>query len=102
MFPLINNFLISLTLDIIAGLAQRLQVALVEEPLDTADWPWCNVVRHLCGLYHTSAGTDSTERMRGSERLADSRPASSMVEIGRFISDILLLLPRSRSLAIPC
>lgn len=97
-----DDGLVALSLLVVAGLAQRLQVALVEEPLDTADRPWRDVVRHLCGLDYSSAGTDSTERMRGAECLADSRPASSMVEIVRSISDILLLLPRSRSLAIPC
>lgn len=54
----------------VAGFAQRLQVALVPEPLDATDWPWRDMVRHLRRLDYALARADSAERMRGSERLA--------------------------------
>lgn len=99
--PLGYYRLVSLSLLIVAGLAQRLQVTLVKEPLDTTDWPWRDMICHLSSLDYALARADSAERMRGSERLAYSRPTCSMVEAGRLLSHISLLLSRSGSLAIP-
>ena len=101
LFPFLDSFLVSLSLLVVALVAQWLQVRPVKESLLTADRPRLDVVHAGGGLDDALALALRTQRMRRTEGPREFRPPVGVVGVGRPLTDVLAVAPVRPSRCIP-